>query len=81
MTTEINQCDGCRRGLPHFKGTHYNLDGSYDAIGCTARKYGAEPLGEALTGRPRFQARFSAERERAFAAIRAEMVRRTRRPA
>jgi hypothetical protein len=36
----INQCDGCRRGLPlDERGNHYNPDGSYDLIGCTADRY------------------------------------------
>lgn len=40
----VNQCDGCRRGLPtrstEFGGAiHYNPDGSYDHIGCTAHLY------------------------------------------
>jgi hypothetical protein len=35
----MNQCDGCRRGLPMEDGVHYNPDGSYDHIGCTARFY------------------------------------------
>ncbi len=38
----VNQCDGCRRGLPlNEHGTHYNPDGSYDRIGCTAGRYRA----------------------------------------
>jgi hypothetical protein len=38
----VNQCDGCRRGLPlNEHGTHYNPDGSYDRIGCTAEQYRA----------------------------------------
>lgn len=36
----MNQCDGCRRGLPlDENGTHSNPDGSYDHIGCTAHLY------------------------------------------
>lgn len=35
----LNQCDGCRRGLPLRDGCHYNPDGSYDYIGCTANLY------------------------------------------
>ena len=36
-----NQCDGCNRGLPiNEEGIHYNPDGSYDLICCTAKRYG-----------------------------------------
>lgn len=35
----LNQCDGCRRGLPLRRGIHYNPDGSYDFIGCSAKLY------------------------------------------
>lgn len=42
---EINQCDGCRRGLPlNEHGYHYNPDRDWDFIGCTAFKYGRKPL-------------------------------------
>ena len=35
---EINQCDGCRRGLPlDGNGIHWGT--GYDMIGCTASKY------------------------------------------
>lgn len=34
----VNQCDGCRRGLPIRNGIHWN-DGKYDHIGCTAHLY------------------------------------------
>ena len=35
----INQCDGCRRGLPRDnQGVHHG-PGSYDLIGCTADLY------------------------------------------
>jgi hypothetical protein len=37
----LNQCDGCRRGLPLRDGTHYGE--GYDAIGCTAHLYRASP--------------------------------------
>jgi hypothetical protein len=36
---QLNQCDGCRRGLPLRDGTHSNPDGSYDHICCTAHLY------------------------------------------
>lgn len=39
----MNQCDGCRRGMPIKNGMHYNPDGSYDYIMCTKHKYEAEP--------------------------------------
>lgn len=38
FTGDINQCDGCRRGLPvDADGNHYG-DG-YDMIGCTRKRY------------------------------------------
>jgi len=38
FTGNINQCDGCRRGLPiDENGIHYGED--FDMIGCTANKY------------------------------------------
>lgn len=36
-TIQINQCDGCRRGLPLKDGIHYG-DG-YDMITCTKERY------------------------------------------
>lgn len=36
-TIQINQCDGCRRGLPLKDGIHYG-DG-YDMIACTKERY------------------------------------------
>lgn len=39
----MNQCDGCRRGLPKDEnGLHYNPDGSYDMICCTKELYEKE---------------------------------------
>ena len=44
---EMNQCDGCRRGLPLREGSpapvHYNPDAAYDIIGCTASYYTQAP--------------------------------------
>jgi len=38
----LNQCDGCRRGLPKRGNIHYSPGGhSNDLIGCTADRYGA----------------------------------------
>lgn len=39
----VNQCDGCRRGMPIRDGVHYNPDGSYDYIACTAEDYPCSP--------------------------------------
>jgi len=33
----MNQCDGCRRGLPVVDGVHQGT--GYDMIGCTAKLY------------------------------------------
>jgi len=36
----INQCDGCRRGLPLDQdGFHHDPDSNYDFIGCTKDRY------------------------------------------
>lgn len=37
MRTMINQCDGCRRGLPLIDGIHKGK--GWDMIGCTANLY------------------------------------------
>ncbi len=34
----MNQCDGCKRGLPLKDGIHKASEG-YDMIGCTAERY------------------------------------------
>lgn len=34
---DVNQCDGCRRGLPIRDGVH--VGPGYDMIGCTAARY------------------------------------------
>lgn len=39
-----NQCDGCARGLPIRDGIHRGV--GYDAIVCTADRYGAPAAGE-----------------------------------
>lgn len=39
LREKMNQCDGCRRGLPLRDGVHSNPDGSYDHIGCTKHLY------------------------------------------
>lgn len=39
VRAEVNQCDGCARGLPLEGNTHRNPDGSYDFIACTASRY------------------------------------------
>jgi hypothetical protein len=36
--SELNQCDGCRRGLPLNENGIHRGEG-YDMIGCTADKY------------------------------------------
>lgn len=38
----VNQCDGCRRGLPLLDGVHRGE--GYDLIGCTAHLYALAPL-------------------------------------
>ncbi len=38
---DMNQCDGCRRGLPLDEHGIHCGEG-YDMIGCTANKYGGE---------------------------------------
>ena len=38
----LNQCDGCRRGLPLKDGSHNNPDSPWDSIGCTAHLYRGE---------------------------------------
>lgn len=38
---EINQCDGCRRGLPLRSGIHYG-NSNWDVIGCTADLYSGD---------------------------------------
>ena len=40
MTGEINQCDGCARGLPVEDVIH--MGGGYDLIGCTKNRYVAQ---------------------------------------
>jgi hypothetical protein len=40
---ELNQCDGCRRGLPVNGGLHRG--GGYDLMACTSDRYGAAPSG------------------------------------
>lgn len=37
VTNPLNQCDGCRRGLPIVNGIHRGP--GYDLIGCTADRY------------------------------------------
>ncbi len=40
----INQCDGCRRGLPVKDGwIHRGADGPWDVIACTKDRYAAPP--------------------------------------
>lgn len=43
MTDEINQCDGCRRGLPVSERGIHRGPGSWDLIGCTAARYPSGP--------------------------------------
>lgn len=42
----MNQCDGCRRGLPLENGNHINPDSQYDMIGCTSELYLEDRMSE-----------------------------------
>jgi hypothetical protein len=45
--SELNQCDGCRRGLPlNASGIHRGE--GYDLIGCTADRYAMTTEREAV---------------------------------
>ncbi len=39
MREMINQCDGCRRGMPIKDGIHRNPYDAWDLQACTAERY------------------------------------------
>lgn len=39
MSDEINQCDGCQRGLPLSEAGHHHGTEPWDIISCTADRY------------------------------------------
>jgi hypothetical protein len=50
MGSDINQCDGCRRGLPKDgQGSHINPEQTFDVIGCTANRYDTDDDRKPLT--------------------------------
>jgi hypothetical protein len=43
----LNQCDGCRRGIPNINGIHRG-DSVFDMIACTADRYQASAPSQSL---------------------------------
>jgi hypothetical protein len=51
----VNQCDGCRRGLPVTNGVHRGQGGFWagDMQSCTADRYGPDESIELTSNSPR----------------------------